>query len=185
MEDYIPCRSEKVTIRIRWLYILTAWICIIPCALLCVHWLHKGFHDNLKSATKFFANHISNIWDKRGLDHHEIINGAITIIAVIALLLGPEMLVLDLIILLVFYFFLLLIEAFLGVFYLFFALLFVSEKVFILTALLGILIGLGLNRITIYTIAYHILIAVGSLWVGKVALTINVGGRHVRKERQG
>jgi hypothetical protein len=174
-----------VTIRIRWLYVLTALICIIPCVLLCIHWMHKGFHDNLKSATKYFAKNISDIWFNKGIDSHKTLTDVMGIIAVIALFLGPEMLVLDLIIVIVFYIFFLLLEAFLGILYLAFGLLFVSEKVFILTALLGVLTGLGLNRLTVYTIAYHILVAVGSLWVEKVALTINVGGRHVQKERQG
>lgn len=93
------------------------------------------------------------------------------------------MLLVDLVIMLLYPVFVFLVAGFVGIFYLFFALLFVSEKVFILTALLGILIGLGLNRLTVYTIAYHILIAVGSIWVQKVAFTINIGGSNVQKER--
>lgn len=172
-----------MTIRIRWLYILTALICIIPCVLLCIHWLHKGFNDNLKSATNFFARHISNIWDKKDPNSNETLTKVFHVTFILVFILGPEMLLVDLVIMLLYPVFVFLVAGFVGIFYLFFALLFVSEKVFILTALLGILIGLGLNRLTVYTIAYHILIAVGSIWVQKVAFTINIGGSNVQKER--
>jgi hypothetical protein len=172
-----------VTIRIRWLYVLTALICIIPCVLLCIHWMHKGFHDNLKSVTKYFAKHISNIWDKKDPNSNKTVEKILHVTFVLVFILGPEILIFDLIIIILYPVFVFLVAGFVGIFYLFFALLFVSEKVFILTALTGVLIGLGLNCLTVYAIAYHILIAIGSLWVEKVALTINIGGRNVQKER--
>lgn len=172
-----------MTLRIRWLYILTAIICIIPCVYFSVRLLHRDFQVFLEKAVAFNSRQISRTLGISRFDNNNKILPAVSILLLLAVILGSGF-ILSIILFIAYYIFILAVLIMFGVFYLVFGLLFILEQIFILSALLGILIGIGINRLTVYTLAYHILVSIGSLWVKKVAFTINIGGKDAQKERQ-